>query len=127
MKKKSGKEVNNMIIQIISYFFPSVIAVWITETLFKEEFKLKKFTYFFSLYTIIINLIMLCALVLFTETQTDYFSLEQQFGHTFTIKYLSIALSLAIILSYISKIIKNNINIKFDIQDNNEKKKQNKK
>lgn len=116
-----------MFIQLISYFFPSVIAVWITETLFKEDFKLKKFTYFFSLYTMIINLIMLCILVLFTETQTDYFSLEQQFGHTFTIKYLSIALTLAIILSHISKLIKNNINIKIDIQESNEKKKQIKK
>lgn len=103
-------------IQFICYFFPAIIAVWLTELFTKENFDLKKCIYHFCLYTIIINSIIYLIIALFFAPEVTYLPL-QGFSYLFTIKYLAIALVLAFGIAFLYKIIKNNISISLEITE----------
>ena len=118
--------------QFICYFFPAIIAVWITEIFDKKNFELKQILYHFCMYTILINAIIFLILILFFNPEPSYLS-PVGFSYAFTLKYLGFSLVLSIIIPFIFKIIKNNINIDIDIEiekketkngkENNKKKK----
>ena len=96
-------------IQFICYFFPAIVAVWITEACMKENFNLKKFIYHYGMYTALINITIYMIITLFFSPVITYLTPES-FTYNFTIKYLGIALLLAIALPIIYKIIKNRYN-----------------
>ena len=100
-------------IQFICYFFPAIVAVWITEACMKENFNLKKFIYHYGMYTALINITIYMIITLFFSPVITYLTPES-FTYNFTIKYLGIALLLAIALPIIYKIIKNNISINIE-------------
>lgn len=112
-------------IQFICYFFPSIIAVWLTEIFINENFNTKKCIYHFVLYTILINAIIFLTISLLFNPEIDFLAMNG-FSYLFTIKYLSMSLILALSISIIYKIIKSNIMLSLEI-NNYEEKKQKKK
>lgn len=113
--------------QFICYFFPAMIAVWMTEIFDKKNFELKQIIYHFCMYTILINAIIFLILILFFNPESSYLA-PVGFSYAFTIKYLGFSLVLSIIIPFIFKIIKNNINIDIEIEKiekKNDKKKKN--
>lgn len=112
--------------QFICYFFPAMVAVWMTEFFCKENFNAKKIVYYYSLYTILINTIIFLTLVLFFNPEPNFLAPEG-FSYAFTLKYFGLSLVLSVLIPFIFKIVKTNIKININIEKEIEEKKNDKK
>lgn len=111
--------------QFICYFFPAMIAVWLTEIFYKENFTTKKIIYYYSLYTILLNTIIFLTLVLFFNPEPSFLAPEG-FSYAFTLKYFGLSLVLSVVIPFIFKLIKKNIKINIDIEETKDKKEEKK-
>lgn len=104
--------------QLICYLLPSVIAVWVTEIINKKNYNMKQWFYLYVLYVLFINLIIVTVLSTIYEGAEVYLSIAH-FTNSLNMKYLVIALFLAVLLPFIFSFIKQTFafNITIDIID----------
>lgn len=104
--------------QLICYLLPSVIAVWVTEIINKKNYNMKQWFYLYVLYVLFINLIIVTVLSTIYEGAEVYLSIAH-FTNSLNMKYLAIALFLAVLLPFIFSFIKQTFafNITIDIID----------
>ena len=104
--------------QLICYLLPSVIAVWVTEIINKKNYNMKQWVYLYVLYVLFINLIIVTVLSTIYEGAEVYLSIAH-FTNSLNMKYLAIALFLAVLLPFIFSFIKQTFafNITIDIID----------
>lgn len=104
--------------QLICYLLPSVIAVWVTEIINKKNYTMKQWFYLYVLYVLFINLIIVTVLSTIYEGAEVYLSIAH-FTNSLNMKYLAIALFLAVLLPFIFSFIKQtfSFNITIDIID----------
>ena len=104
--------------QLICYLLPSVIAVWVTEIINKKNYNMKQWFYLYVLYVLFIKLIIVTVLSTIYEGAEVYLSIAH-FTNSLNMKYLAIALFLAVLLPFIFSFIKQtfSFNITIDIID----------
>lgn len=106
--------------QFICYVFPAILAVWITEAIRKDKYEIKEWIYHFCLYVMGINYsISFLLTTLFTGSST-YLSMAH-FNHSLIVKYLSIAIVLAVFLPIVFTIIKHNFKFELVVENLNNK------
>ncbi len=104
--------------QIICYIFPAVVAVWVTESIRKQQYQLKEWVYHYFIYVISIN--FLISLLLSTVfTGADVYLSMGHFTHSLIVKYLGLSMILSFVLPVLFTILRNNFQLNLFIEQVN--------
>lgn len=98
---------------IICIFFPAIISVYMDSRLKNKIVDLNFFVYYYSLYLISLNFIIVSILILFFKNSNYILNLKS-FTNLFAFKYFLISIVLSIILPFLFVVISKNISINIE-------------